>query len=221
MRPEILTFDCYGTLIDWEGGICEAFRNAMADSGFDGVNEARLFQFYEDEEKKVEKESYRPYHEVLTETTLRVAKKVGWNLPMEKAGFLAKTLPSWEPFEDTNPTLVRLSQKCKLGILSNVDEDLLMGTLRHLSVPFDLIVTAEQVRSYKPHRAHFERARDAIGPVKKWVHIAGSLYHDIEPASRLGIDTIWVNRQRVPNNTAGFTVREVHSLSELLSSFSI
>ena len=190
----------------------------MVSSGFDRVDEARLFELYEDEERKVEKEAYRSYHDVLTKTTLRVAKKVGWSLPIEEAGFLAKSLSSWEPFEDTNPTLVRLSQRCKLGILSNVDENLLRGTLRHLSVPFDLIVTAEQVHAYKPDRAHFDRAREVIGWEKEWVHIAGSLYHDIGPAQRLGIKAIWMNRKHLtlPSGLAKGLVREVHSLRGLM-----
>ena len=159
----------------------------MVKSGFGEVNEARLFELYQDEEKKVEKGAYRPYSEVLTETTLRVARKVGWQLSMEEAGFLPKTLPRWRPFEDVNPALKRLSQTYSLGILSNVDEELLLGTLKHFPVSFDLIVTAEQVHAYKPSRAHFDRAREVIGWEKDWVHVAGSLYHDIGPAQRLGI----------------------------------
>ena len=218
MGSEIITFDCYGTLIDWEGSICDAFRNAMVSGGFDRVDEARLFELYEAEERRVEKEAYRPYREVLTETTLRVAKMVGWNLPEEEAGFLAKTLPRWRPFEDVNPALKRLSQSYSLGILSNVDEELLLGTLKHFPVSFDLIVTAEQVHAYKPSRAHFDRAREVIGWEKDWVHVAGSLYHDIEPAQRLGIKAIWINRKGLisPGSFPKGTVQEEQSLSGLV-----
>ena len=222
MKPEILTFDCYGTLIDWETGIRGAFRKALARSGRVGVDEGRLFELYEDEEKMVEKEEYRPYRMVLAETARRVAGKTGWEMSLEEAGFLAEDLPGWKPFEDTNPALKRFSEKFKLGILSNVDEDLLAGTLRHLSVPFDLIVTAEQVRSYKPGRAHFDRARKVIGS-SGWVHVAGSLYHDIVPAVQLGVRAVWVNRRgmTVPRNVSGRMVAVVRGLSELAGLFAV
>ncbi len=217
MRPEILTFDCYGTLIDWEAGIRGAFRNMLAKKkGSPGVDDGRLFELYEEEEKRVEMEEYRPYREVLGEAAGRVAGRVGWEWSEEESGFLARDVPSWKPFQDTNATLKRLSEECRLGILSNVDEDLLAGTLKHLAVPFDLIVTAEQVRSYKPGRAHFERARKIVGS-SEWVHVAGSLYHDIMPALGLGVRAVWVNRKglAVPGDVDGRLVGVTRSLREL------
>jgi 2-haloalkanoic acid dehalogenase type II len=222
LRPEILTFDCYGTLIDWESGISGAFRSLLARSrSTPKVDVAKLFKLYEEEEKRVEKEEYRPYREVLAETASRVARRTGWELPLEDAGFFADDLPSWKPFEETNPALRRLSRNCELGILSNVDEDLLAGTLKHLAVPFDLIVTAEQVRSYKPGRAHFEKAKEIIGG-SAWVHVAGSLYHDIEPALGLGISAVWVNRkaQRAPPNISSRMI-SVKNLAELATSLGV
>jgi 2-haloalkanoic acid dehalogenase type II len=217
LRPEILTFDCYGTLIDWEAGIRGAFREMLAKKkGSHGMNDERLFELYEEEEKKVEIEEYRLYREVLAEAARRVAGRVGWELSEEESGFLAGDLPSWKPFKDTNATLERLSEKCRLGILSNVDEDLLAGTLRHLAVPFNLIVTAEQVRSYKPGRAHFDKARKIVGS-SEWVHVAGSLYHDIMPALELGVRAVWVNRKglAVPGDVDGRLVGVTRSLREL------
>jgi 2-haloalkanoic acid dehalogenase type II len=216
LRPDIVTFDCYGTLIDWETGIRNAFRKALAGNGPAGVDEGKVSELYEDEEKKVEKEKYRPYREVLAETARRVAGMVGWELPPEEAGFLAEDLPNWRPFNDTNPALERLSGRCRLGILSNVDEDLLAGTLNHLSVSFDPVVTAEQVRSYKPGVAHFVRAREIVGG-SSWFHVAASLYHDIMPAVDLGVGVVWVNRKglAVPHSVSGGLVGVVGGLGEL------
>ena len=222
LRPEVVTFDCYGTLIDWEAGIHGAFRSLLERTGgARNVDVSRLFELYEEEEKRVESEEYRSYREVLTETTRRVASKTGLKILERDAGFLAEDLPSWKPFEETNPALRKLSTNCKLGILSNVDEDLLAGTLKHLSVPFDLIVTAQQVRSYKPGKAHFERARKIIGGESTWVHVAGSLYHDVEPAVRLGVPVVWVNRKGLglPGNISRSGVRLVRGLGELSGLF--
>ncbi len=217
MKPDVVTFDCYGTLIDWEAGIRGAFQALLSRTGGPPkLGSGRLFQLYEEEEKKVEKEEYRSYRGVLAETSIRVGAKVGWKLSEKDAGFLAEDLPNWKPFAETNPALGRLSQSCRLGILSNVDEDLLAGTLRHLSVPFDLIVTAEQVRSYKPGKAHFERARKIIGGESRWVHVAGSLYHDVEPAVRIGLPVVWVNRKGVAlPPLSGQQVNLVRGLGEL------
>ena len=222
MKPEVVTFDCYGTLIDWEAGIRGAFQALLARTGWPSkVDLGKLFDLYEEEEKKVEKEEYRSYRKVLAETAMRVGAKGGWKLSDRDAGFLAEDLPNWKPFAETNPALDRLSGNCRLGILSNVDEDLLAGTLKHLSAKFDLIVTAEQVHSYKPGKAHFERARKIIGGESVWVHVAGSLYHDVEPAVRLGVPVVWVNRKKasLPQAFSGKPVNLVKGLVELPSLF--
>lgn len=204
-RYDCITFDCYGTLIDWESGIADAFRNA----GVDLPREA-LLREYARIEPLVEQERYRPYREVLTETAARIANRDGT--------FLAESLPHWQPFPDTNAALERLRDAgYKLGILSNVDDDLLAGTRRHFTVGFDLLVTAQQVRSYKPGLAHFETARAKIGSAR-WLHAAQSNFHDIAPATRLGIDNAWVNRR---NETGGvkptYEVRDLRGLADLLT----
>ena len=213
-----MTFDCYGTLIDWEAGIRGAFRSLLERTGgARSVDVGILFELYEEEEKRVEREEYRSYREVLAETSRRVASRTGLKISERDAGFLAEDLPSWKPFEETNPALRKLGANCKLGILSNVDEDLLAGTLKHLFVPFDLIVTAEQVHSYKPGRAHFERARKIIGVESTWVHVAGSFYHDVEPAVQLAVPVVWVNRKglALPENIPRGGVSSVRVLGEL------
>jgi 2-haloalkanoic acid dehalogenase type II len=129
---------------------------------------------------------------------------------------LAEQLPRWDPFPDTNPALERLARKCKLGILSNVDNDLLTDTLKQINIPFDLVVTAERVRSYKPGTKHFEEAQRIIED-RGWLHVAASLYHDIEPALKLGIKTAWVNRKNSIEGREylGRIVREVENLTQL------
>lgn len=216
-RPyDIITFDCYGTLIDWEGGIAGAFTRAAAETG-GRLDAHAVLAAYEQVEPVVEAERYRSYREVLTESAVRVARQLGWALPESRAGFLAESLPRWIPFPDTNPALERLFRAgYQLGILSNVDDDLLAGTRRLFTVTFDpaLIVTAQQVRSYKPAHGHFEAARTRIGD-RRWLHAAQSFFHDIAPAGVLGIPSAWVNRKgETPPHRSG-AVREVRTLAEL------
>jgi 2-haloalkanoic acid dehalogenase type II len=192
---DVITFDCYGTLIDWDRGIVGAFKSAVAATG-GRLDPGRIFEVYEGIEAEVEAEGYRSYRDVLTESARRVAGRLGWALPEERTGFLAESLPFWNPFPDTNAALERLFQAgSQLGILSNVDDDLLAGTRKHFTVPFDPIVTAQQVRSYKPADGHFVTARERIGG-RRWLHAAQSHFHDVTPARRHRIPTAWINRKR-------------------------
>jgi 2-haloalkanoic acid dehalogenase type II len=195
-RFDVVTFDCYGTLIDWERGIADAFRAAAAADGV-AVDLAAVRAAYHEIEPAVQAEGFRRYRDVLTETARGVAARLTWPLAEARAGFLAESLPSWPPFPDTNAALEQLaSAGVRLGILSNVDDDLLAGTRRHFTAAFDpdLVVTAQQVRSYKPGHAHFEEARRRIGG-GRWLHAAQSLFHDATPARALGIPMAWINRQ--------------------------
>jgi 2-haloalkanoic acid dehalogenase type II len=214
---DIVTFDCYGTLIDWEGGIGAAFIEAAAKDGVT-LERSAVLQAYEEIEPVVEAETYRSYRDVLGETALRIAKRFGWRLTPERAIFLAESLPSWKPFADTNPALERLaSWGVKFGILSNVDDDLLAGTLRQFTVTFDLLVTAQQVGSYKPAPGHFLEARrriDASGKTN-WLHAAQSYFHDVVPASRFGIPVAWINRKGEEPSGDARPDRELGSLAEL------
>ncbi len=220
---EVITFDCYGTLIDWETGIRNAFHSALLQTGARQDLESKAFELYEEEERRVEKEKpHLLYRDVLSKASLNVAKKIGWKLPEAQSNFLAKALPSWAPFPDTNPSLAEFSRNHSLGILSNVDNDLLAGTLKHLTSPFNIKVTAENVRSYKPAPAHFDQARKIIGD-RPWVHVAASQYHDIEPAVKLGIRAVWVNRKNAhPNSQYSkmevSTVKDLAELVDLLDS---
>lgn len=191
---EVITFDCYGTLIDWERGIVEAFRE-KAPSGVRIPPPAEIIRVYSEIEPAVEAEPYRKYREVLPEVARRAGERFGWRLNQNDLGFLAESLPRWSPFPDTNPALERLKALgFALGILSNVDDDLLRLTLGHFTVEFDFVVTAEQVRSYKPAEGHFSKAASLVAD-RRWLHVAQSYFHDIEPAVRLGIPAVWVNRK--------------------------
>jgi 2-haloalkanoic acid dehalogenase type II len=215
LQVDVVTFDCYGTLVDWERGIGDAFAAAASRAGRT-LAASDVLAAYAAIEPEVEAGPYRPYREVLAATAARVARRLGWPLSEQDAGFLAESLPSWPPFPDTNPALKRLSAAgIRLGILSNVDEDLLAGTRRCLGVSFDLVVTAERVRSYKPGHAHFEAARAALGAGARWLHAAQSYFHDVVPAKALGIPVAWINRKAEHAGAAGPPDRELPDLAAL------
>lgn len=211
---DVVTFDCYGTLIDWETGIATAFTEAASRDGV-ALDRTTVFAAYREIEPAVEAETYRSYRAVLTETARRVAGKFGWPLSEERARFLPDSVAHWQPFPDTNPALERLAAAgYRLGILSNVDDDLLAGTLRHLSVPFALLVTAQQVGSYKPTPGHFLAARQRIGE-HRWIHAAQSYFHDVVPARALGIPVAWINRKEEVARDGGRAERAFPTLAEL------
>lgn len=190
----VVTFDCYGTLVDWNAGLGNALSKAAgaARPAVDGA--ARLLAAYHELEPVVEAESRRSYREILIETAQRAVRRCGWEMSLEAAAYLPDSLPNWPLFPDTNAALERLyAAGYRLGILSNVDDDLLAGTRRHFSVPFELIVTAQRVGSYKPALGHFQTARRLIGDAR-WLHAAQSYFHDIVPARMLGIPVAWINR---------------------------
>ena len=216
---DFITFDCYGTLIDWETGIVDAFTRAAA---FDGVTVSpeAVIAAYGAVEPVVERERYRPYRDVLAESAARVAHGLGWPLAWERAGFLAESLPSWKPFADTNAALTRLRDAgYKLGILSNIDDDLLRGTRRHFPVDFDLVITAEQVHSYKPAAPHFVTAKERIGSAR-WLHAAQSNFHDIIPANAMRIPSAWINRRGqkpLPGGEPSFHFRNLEELAAAMA----
>jgi 2-haloalkanoic acid dehalogenase type II len=214
-RPyDIVTFDCYGTLVDWEGGIARAFVQAAAADGV-SLTPASVVDAYLAVEPEVEQATYRPYRDVLTETARRVAPKLDWRLDPSRAGFLADSLAGWPPFPDTNRALERLvAGGYRLGILSNIDDDLLAATRRQLTVPFEFCITAQQVGAYKPAPPHFERARQRIGGAR-WLHAAQSYFHDVTPARALGIPVAWINRHGQRPTGEARPDRELRDLTQL------
>ncbi len=189
----IITFDCYGTLIDWRSGIRDAFARAAASEDV-AVDAEALLDAYNAFEPEVEQERYRSYRDVLTETAARAAQSLGWQLRYDHAAFLAESLPSWRPFPDTNAALERLvASGHRLAILSNVDDDLIAATRRHFTVGFEFVITAQQVGSYKPALNHFLAARERVAGLA-WLHAAQSDLHDIIPTNSLGVPNAWINR---------------------------
>jgi 2-haloacid dehalogenase/putative hydrolase of the HAD superfamily len=217
---DLITFDCYGTLIDWEGGIVRAFQSEAGKDGL-ALQAPEIIEAYMIEEPLVESGSYRPYREILAQTAVRVARRLGWTIDERRAEFLPASLPSWIPFADTNPALERLASRFKLGILSNIDDDLLAKTLNHLTAGFEIIVTAAQVRSYKPGHAHFQEALSRAKG-KRILHAAQSYFHDVVPCRALGIPVAWVNRkgeavpERGPAPNTG--IRTLKELADLVAS---
>jgi 2-haloalkanoic acid dehalogenase type II len=194
VATEWVTFDCYGTLIDWRAGITAAFRHHVPDSA--GTAPEALLEVYGEQEARAESGPWRPYREVLGRTAEAVCAHFGWPTAAGDGGFLADSLATWVPFPEVNGALGRLAEAgLKLAILSNVDDDLMRASLDHIEVAFNRVVTAQRIRSYKPAPAHFEQALGWVGgEAARIVHVAQSHYHDVVPARALGIPTVWVNR---------------------------
>ena len=191
MATRWATFDCYGTLIDWNAGIGGELERVF------GVEEApRLLARYHELEPQVQTDGYRSYREVLTLVLEELLREEGLQLPEGEAGALAKSLPEWPPFPEVPDALAELRRRgWKLAILSNTDRDLIAASQKQLGVPFDLAVVAEDVESYKPAHAHWERFFEKTTADREHhVHVAASLFHDIAPAKELNVRTVWINR---------------------------
>jgi 2-haloacid dehalogenase len=195
-KVTFVTFDVYGTLIDWESGIYDAFRREATRDGFTIDNPDEIIPRFHQYEQEIQAGSYELYAEVLRRVAVRIAKEIGWPLEPSRAGFLPDSVQRWMPFKEANPQLAKFGKKFETGLISNVDDKLLGLTRRHIPHDFDLVVTAQQVRSYKPDPAHFNECARRIGTKKGWVHIAASYYHDVEPCVKLKIPVIWVNRNK-------------------------
>jgi 2-haloacid dehalogenase len=194
-RFEALTFDCFGTLVDWESGILDALLPVVTSHGV-AAEPDRLLRLYADAESDLEAGPYLPYAEVLGRVMERIGTALGFEPSPEERGRLARTLPAWPLFPDTVTSLASLARRYRLAIVSNVDDDLFAGVARRLAVPFDAVITAQQVRSYKPAPAHFLRALKTLRlPAERVLHVAQSRFHDVAPARALGFTTVWVNRR--------------------------
>jgi 2-haloacid dehalogenase len=183
------TFDCYGTLIDWERGIMDAFKGLWPDA-----DAAVLLQTYHEVEPHVQLGSGRSYREILAEVLTRVAEQ--HDLPLARPDALSESLPEWPPFPETTQSLTALRERgWSLAILSNTDPDLLDASIRRMEVEIDLRITVAEAGSYKPAHGHWQRFTSQTGAGSdRHVHVARSLFHDIAPARELGLKTVWINR---------------------------
>jgi len=190
------TFDCYGTLVDWNGGI-----RAELESIFGVEHADRLLVRYHELEREIQAETpAASYRQVLTLALERLAQEEEIALPEGEASALARSLPGWPVFPDVRPGLEEArSRGWRLAILSNTDRDLIDASMASIGVPFQLAVVAGEIGSYKPGHRHWEVFRDATGAdPSRHVHVAQSVYHDIAPATELGLRSIWINRQGEP-----------------------
>jgi 2-haloacid dehalogenase len=190
------TFDCYGTLVDWNGGI-----RAELESLFGVEHAERLLASYHELEPQIQAaQPGSSYREVLTIALERLAEEAGLTLPEGETSALARSLPYWPVFDDARPALGEArSRGWRLGILSNTDRDLIEASKETIGVPFDAAIVAGEIGSYKPAKHHWEVFREQTrADPTAYVHVAQSLYHDVAPATELGIPCIWINRTGEP-----------------------
>ena len=195
---EALTFDCYGTLIDWETGIATGLRRILAPHGIEPPTD-ELLEAYAAFEADLEAETapYRRYREILALAARGVANRYGVDATDDEVATFGGSVGEWPAFPDTADALRRLKQRFRLGVITNCDDDLFAASNRRLGVEFDWIVTAQQAEGYKPRIRNFELAFERIGlPRERILHVAQSLFHDHVPAKRLGLKSVWIDRRR-------------------------
>ena len=217
-----LTFDCYGTLIDWESGILGAMRPILDAHGV-AIDDEDALEVFGRAESAAESGTYRPYRQVLSDVVRGFGEALGFEPSEEERSSLANSIGDWAPFEDTVDALMALRGRYRLAIISNIDDDLFAKSAPKLGVDFDEIVTAQQVGAYKPSLQNFSMAFERLGHDPSAVlHVAQSLHHDIAPARELGLACVWVNRRagrRGTGATAPATARpdlEVPDLQTLV-----
>ncbi len=195
-RFDALTFDCYGTLVDWERGILDALTPLFASRGVASPGDDALLERFGRAESDVQTGPFLSYREVLRRVARRLGEEAGFRVSEEEASAFAASVGAWPPFPDTVGALRALATRFRLAVVSNVDDDLFAGTAARLGVAFETVVTAQQVRSYKPAPAHFhEVLRRLALPRDRVLHVAQSLHHDLAPARALGFACVWVNRR--------------------------
>jgi 2-haloacid dehalogenase len=209
-RFEILNFDCYGTLINWEQGILGCLHRILKAHGKQ-LDDATVLQVYGDFEAGAEQGEYRRYREVLNSVVRQFGKQFGFQPSDQDVGSLAESLKDWKPWPDTVEALRLLASRFRLAILSNVDDDLFAGTRPQLEVEFSQIITAQQAEAYKPSLKIFELALSRVGvPAYRVLHVGQSIYHDVIPAQSLGLATVWVNRPSARSGVGAVKAAEAH-----------
>ena len=215
---KVLTFDCYGTLIDWENGILPTLRPILSNYDNDS-KDAHIIELFNEFERSIRRDNeYITYKEVLRRVMEQFGNTFGFKPSSSELNCLIESLKNWKVFPDTVSSLKKLKEKYNLGIISNIDEDLFAYSEQQLQVEFDWVITAGQVKSYKPSLQNFRYAIEKIGVSKDQIlHIAQSLYHDIIPTNTLGISNVWVNRKHVRTYETCPADLEVPDLTTLVS----
>lgn len=194
-RFEALTFDCYGTLIDWEAGLTAAFRPILDARGI-AIDDEDLLVRYARYEAATEAGPYRRYRDVLAAGLRGVADELGFEPTAEERAAFSGSVADWPAFPDSQSALARLADRFRLGVITNCDDDLFAASNEKLGVAFDPVVTAQQVGAYKPNEANFHVAFERLGlPRDRILHVAQSLFHDHVPARRLGLTSVWIDRR--------------------------
>ena len=194
---QVLTFDCYGTLIDWRTGILGVLRPLLIEHDI-AVGDDQILETYSEIEAEIQAGPYMPYASVLLRLTAQLGTRFGFSPNASELDCLIKSFGDWPPFDDTVDALKVLKTKYRLGIISNTDDDLFALTNKRLEVEFDYIVTAARVGAYKPDHRMFHAAFEEIGsPLDKILHVAQSLFHDHVPGKKLGLSTVWINRNKL------------------------
>jgi 2-haloacid dehalogenase len=195
-RFEALTFDCYGTLIDWETGLRDAFRPILAAHGIDVDDEEDVLVRYARHEAAAEAGPYLRYRDVLAAGLRGVAAELDFEPTPAEVGRFSGSVVDWPAFPDSAAALARLQERFRLGVITNCDDDLFAASNATLGVTFDWLVTAQQVESYKPNEANFQVAFERLGLSRdRILHVAQSLFHDHVPAKRLGLSSVWIDRR--------------------------
>ena len=194
-RITTISFDCYGTLIDWESGILPVLRAVLASHG-QSLSDAAILERYGEFEAEAESGPYQNYRNVLQAVVRAFADRFRFQASSAEIRSLDESVRAWPPFPDTVAALGDLRKRYKLVVISNIDDDLFAETRKRLGVEFSAVITAERARSYKPSLNNFQMALKtlAISP-DRLLHAAQSVYHDVVPARSLGISTVWVNRK--------------------------
>lgn len=192
---EVLTFDCYGTLIDWETGLADALQPILQSHGVQLPGE-RALEEYAEFEAEAERGPYQTYREVLAYCLRGLGQRHAFTPTPDELARFSASVGEWPAFPDSPGALAHLKRCFKLAIVSNIDDDLFALSHRRLGVEFDWIITAQQARSYKPSLNNFHLALQRIGlPKERLLHVAQSLFHDHVPAKQLGLNTVWINRR--------------------------
>ena len=194
-RFDVLTFDCYGTLIDWEAGILAGLHAVLDPRGVSADDED-LLERYARHEAAIEAGPYLRYREVLARALAGVCAEVGVEPRAEELAAFGGSVGSWPAFPDSAAALSRLQQRFGLAVITNCDDDLFAASARRLGVDFDFVITAQQVGAYKPSHRNFEVAFERIDrPRDRILHVAQSLFHDHVPARELGLSSVWIDRR--------------------------